>query len=670
MVDLNKDKIIAIDTETYWDVDLCRNKAFIATTTDQQLNSELYELDNAIDRERLKKICEDRSIYKAFHNAPYDMSCLHPWGIKVVPPIEDTMIMATLVNENFSSKKLKDLAKNYLGEKCEENEHLKNEKKKICKQLGIKAADFQYNMFPNDVLYPYAKKDTEYTMKLTYYFRNAVKPFEDIYQMEMKLAFIVHQMQLNGIRINREFLVDRIIKFGRERNAEKDAAREEIAKLGITFIKKQGKKEIPVEFNPLSVHHMRKIWLALELPILKMTKGKNPNISVDKETVAELLENEEYTHLYNLKGIRHLARFKFLHKQLSTYAVPLYSHYTTENHNRASFMFWQSGAKTGRFSAELIQTMPRVDYDKGTEDIRMIRFAFDPEPGKVFAFVDYNQIEMRLFAHFSNSELLIKDINDGFDPHLGTTYNLFPKDLIDKNPIVKDTLRGMVKWLNFGIIYGLGRKALILKVKEMIYRVAHINPDLRTDFEAVLGDIDGVLRRYAEKYPVAAYNKSVISSLYKDGYVEINLNSPLMRVHRRYSTPKQMAYKAVNMQIQGCAAYVMKLGMLRATDLIAKKYQKTKLLLTAHDELVFEIPKKPGYIEQILDLQETMADKVTFKVPLIASIKVSEQSWGAARNLLVNGVCAKHGKLTMVDNYSVAYCDGCKKYYYVGHLKT
>jgi len=664
---LSDKTIIAIDTETVWDTEVLSNKAFIATTTDQKLVSRLYDLrNNAQDVLDLKSICEDPNITKVFHNAAYDITCLWHWGIKCCPPFEDTMVMASIVNENFSSKKLKDLAKNYLKVDCNENEELKKVKKKICNERGIKADEFQYDMIPPEILYPYALKDTEYTLKLFYLFYKPLAPYRKLYEMEMRLIPIIVDMQLNGITLDREFLEEKIIKFGSERHYVHLECLEELNRLGIKFFKKMSaSRTIEVDFNPLSGDHMRKIWTELGLPILAMTKGKNPKISTEAKVLNEFLENEENFTKFDIKIIKLLARFRFLHKQLGTYAVPLYTHYTSEKARRAHFMFWQSGAKTGRFSAELIQTMPRIDHDKGEEDVRMIRFAFIPKKGYVLGFIDFEQIEMRIFAHESKSELLIKDLNGGFDPHMGTVYNVFDKALIDANPVIRDTFRSMIKAINFGIMYGMGVKALTFKIKDMIYRASHVNPEVREEFDKILKDVPGVLRKYYSKYPADVYTREVISQLYKQGSVEISFDSELMNYSRIYTVPRQMAYKAVNMIVQGSAAYVMKASMIRAHDWIKNHAPWISMLLTVHDELVFEIPKDKPYVAALLHLQELMEDRKTFSIPILASIKMSEKNWGSAYGMAIDGKCKKHGMLGTPDQWNIVYCPECKKKYVV-----
>jgi DNA polymerase-1 len=139
-----------------------------------------------------------------------------------------------------------------------------------------------------------------------------------------------------------------------------------------------------------------------------------------------------------------------------------------------------------------------------------------------------------------------------------------------------------------------------------------------------------ILRTYYKKYPVREYLSRTVSELYRTGSVKVTINRPLLTIHREYRVPHELSYKAVNIIIQGTAAYVMKAGMLRTWKWIKRTnlYPGIRLLLTVHDELIFEIPNKYAKEQVVPILTELMADKTTFKVPIIASPKVSDKSWG------------------------------------------
>jgi DNA polymerase-1 len=682
--------VIAIDTETFWNTKTVMNQAFIATTTDQMLQTRLYELrrdditkwdEHAIkqflDFAALKHICEDPNTLKIFHNAPYDIGCLEQVEIFVVPPYEDTMIMASIVNENFSSKKLKELAKKYLHEKCEEEAALKKVIASI-KRYNKKMDDeyeFSYEDIPFEILYPYAKQDSVYTIKLYYLFKNPLAEFRKLYEdIELPIIEISCEMTRNGLRVDRDFVGNKIIDFVKLRDKELEKIFEEINILGIKFYKKGGTKNNPklteVKFNPRSPNHLVQLWVFLNLPVLKRTKPskKHPegNICTDKNVLQEFIENQENVDKYNVKVLSYIARYKFLDKQLNTYLIPLYLHYTNEEHDRAHFQLWQSGAKTGRFSGELIQTMPKVDQDRDESDVRVVRYAFIPAEDHVLCFIDYEQIELRLFAHNAHSDILTDLIVKGLDPHLNSVYVIFPKHIVDISPLVRDTLRGMLKHIVFGIIYGMGKKKLLLRIRDIVYRIAKLVPAIYDEMMAIANNPGAILQTYYSKFPVMEYQRRIVSELYRRGNVEISFDSALMKFRRVYRTPHHLAYKAVNMIVQGTAAYVMKTGMIRTYRWIKENPQyEIKLLLTVHDELVFEIPKAKPYVAIMYKLQELMEDKVTFSIPIEASIKATEKNWGEAYTMARDGYCKKHGKLPIPDRWGITYCDSCKKRYFV-----
>jgi hypothetical protein len=131
-----------------------------------------------------------------------------------------------------------------------------------------------------------------------------------------------------------------------------------------------------------------------------------------------------------------------------------------------------------------------------------------------------------------------------------------------------------------------------------------------------------------------------------------------------------MAYKAVNMIVQGSAAYVMKTSMIRAHTWIKNHAPWIRMILTVHDELVFEIPKDKPYVAALLYLQELMEDRKTFSIPILASIKMTEKNWGSAYGMAIDGKCKKHGMLGEPDEHNIVFCPECKKKYTVCPSQT
>lgn len=637
-------QIIAIDTETA-DTETQNNVPFLATSTDTALISKVYHLNGKEETEdylALKAICESSGYDKVFHNAVYDIYCLSLIGINVVAPFEDTMLMTGLINENYDSKKLKVLAKTYLNEECLEDAALKRIKNKLIKSLekiGFEDT-FTYKMIPPDILLSYAIKDTEYTIKLYYYF---LKPVNDnykvLYDFEKSLILDIVEMIKVGLRIDRPFVKNITEEYAAEVDSIYTNILDILDKNDIYFVDKILRKtstgiinyannhgidildvtknentgvitatyEVP--FNSNSVDDIRYVLTNLNVDITKVTE-KTGELCTD----AEILKSVKNDDSDGYRFVEALIRYRFLNKQLTSYFKPLYKRYTYENDDIAHFTFYQSGAKSGRFTAKLIQTIPRKDEIKDERFIKMTRKAFIPKKNKAMVFIDYDQIEMRIFASNSNCALLINDINNGLDAHYGTAINLFGQDAVNND---KKELRRRAKTINFGIIYGMGQAKL-----------AH-------DLKLPLIQAIEILSNYYAKYPVKPYIAQLTSMLCRQGFVNLSYNSPLMSFNRDYRVPPELAYKAVNILTQGSAAYVMKYGMKRVLNFITKEKLNIKLACTLHDELIFDICESDYSLDLVKALIEQMEDRETFAVPITATAKFSKTSWADAEEIIL-----------------------------------
>ena len=616
---------IAIDTECDWDFDKNVFVPFIATATDSQLKSTLYTLCKKKDYIALKKLCNNTHTPKVFHQVLSDLMSLHQIGIKINGKLHDTMIQASLVDENQERKGLKPLAKRFLNDDCKDSTVLKRLLTKYKKDNAndkhtSRTSHVQWSTLPKNIIEPYAIKDTERTLKLHYVFSTPLKPFTKLYDFELSLVPVIFKMQLTGLRINRRFVKKMLTAITKKTNSLYDEMYNVIkqhslkllhiddyykiekkwtdTKTSLLKIKKQ-------VFNPKSTAQVQRILATLKVPIRTQTKT---GLATDKATLFE-----HRTVIF----VNRLLQYKFYQKQLTTYYEPLLNYYTSPTNDRAHFVFFQSGAKTGRFSAELIQTIPKVEapgsnlLEELKNEPRVVRKAFIPADDYYFISIDYDQIELRLFAHFSNCEVLIKDILSGKDPHLMTAYNLFSKKIVDKN-IYK--YRKIAKNIVFGIIYGMGQSKLANTLGVSLFEAASI------------------LKQYYDMYPVEEYTKRLIGQIWRLGYLELNVQSQRLQVYRHYNIPQEMAYRAPNYQIQGTAGYVMKAAMKRVASLINSKYKdKVRLLLTLHDELLFEVHKSLDAKNISNVLVTEMSDIVTFKVPIVCTPKISYTSWGEVK---------------------------------------
>lgn len=646
-------RIVSVDTE------YAHYIPFIGTSTDEQLESTLYVIKKKSDFRKLKNLCESTSTLKVFHAAVNDIYALSNVGIKVKPPYACTMIAATLLNENYESKKLKVLAKEQLGEDCEEETALKKVKSKLRAEAKKAGKYFTYDMIPPKILYPYALKDTVYPMKLWYLYKKPLKKYQKLFDFEMELIALTVKMVQRGLRVDRKFVKKMIVLYKEEiqilynrmlrltkkagleftvtkvyksnnRERVKDlvtkfAAKHDLVILGYSWKDGANKILLKEKFNPNS-DHLQQVITGLEIPITEKTKE-------EKYVTDKIVLDAYKEHSF----IKYLLEYRFFTKQLNTYYEPLYNRYTSATNDRAHFMLYQTGAKTGRYSAELIQTMPKRFEEKEVRFQRLVRKAFIPDKDYVYVCIDYDQIEMRVFAHLANSRRMIKNINNNLDPHLGAAYDIYGKHIVEYSKNVKDLCRRSIKWVNFGIIYGMG----VAKLTETINRTS---ADIREAIEKESGEQADlvikhpsvILQEYHEKYPVKKYIAELTSELYRNGYITITVDSKLMSFTRDYRVPQELAYKAVNTAVQGLSAYIMKYGMKRAEQCIIRNRFDARLLLTIHDELMFEVHKSENLGLVIRRLTRAMEDRVTFKVPILAGAKTSDVSWADVKDYASN----------------------------------
>lgn len=555
---------IAIDTET----DKYK-KPFLISTCDSNIVSNLYYPDKESDYSYIKDICSSRKVSKVFHNAVFDIYALSLIDIEVVRPYHDTMVMASLLNENYSPKKLKYLAKVFLKEETNEAKELNKIKAKYKKLYG---KDFGFDKLPLEVIKPYAAKDAEYTMQLFNMFKEPIDSFEYLYRLEIKLVPILVDMVKRGLIVDRDF------------------CKSEIKHLSDLYSIYSGKvfSSVGKIFNINSSDEIRNILKDRDIRVKNRTKkGK---ISTAKEDLLSI-KDDTFNNILKMRSID---------KQINTYYEPLLNNYTTETDTAAHFTLYQSGAKTGRFSADLVQTIPNKVSVSDSSVINRVRGAFIVREGFTNVYMDYSQIEMRLFAHFSNDKTLITAINNDVDAHYDTACNLFGKDVVDAN---KKYYRSIAKGINFGIIYGMGKQSLAETLGLSLY------------------EANKALKEYYSKYRVREFVDEVTSELYKKGFITLSY------VNRIYRIPKHMAYKGVNALIQGAAAYVIKLAMIRLAKYLKQFNGLINLLLTVHDELVFEIHNSLNVVAEAKKLHSIMEDRETFKVPITASIMFSTTSW-------------------------------------------
>jgi DNA polymerase-1 len=557
---------IALDTE----YDEVTKVPFIATMSDGDSSALLFP-DDPKDYFTIKRISEDPNITKIFHSATSDIYALSRIGINVKSPYEDTFIMASIIDENFNSKRLKDLAKRYLKEPCKEKKELDKAKRVWKKKLG---KEFRWSKIPKEIIEPYAVKDAEYTIGVYDYLLPRLGDHRKIYEMELELIPIITAMEQRGHRIDRIFCQQEMDRLKQIHQYYYDRITHIVGKC--------------VNYNSPKV--LKQIIQDQDIVLTQKT-ASGKSLSTNKDILEPLAKE------HNI--IQYILNCRNIDKQIGTYYEPMLTEYTSPNNSIAHFSFWQSGTKSGRFSAELIQTIPKENNKR--EISNSVRRAFIPRPGFLNFYFDYNQIEMRLFAHYTKNESLIRRIIDGFDPHDGTAIDIFGQEKYDNDP---KYCRKAAKTLNFGMIYGMGSSALAAKL-DMPFRDANM-----------------IMADYDHAYHVRSFIQKMTSLLFRQGYIELDF------ICRQYHVPKNLAYKAVNILCQGSAAYIIKLAMIRLKDLFQSRYPEARMLIQMHDELAIEIPANiPNIREFVMDVKNTMEDHTTFRVPMTVSVDWSNKSW-------------------------------------------
>ena len=390
-------------------------------------------------------------------------------------------------------------------------------------------------------------------------------------EIDLPLMPVLARMESSGIKIDCDVLAEMSRRLERECN---DKARQIYDKAGFEFNINSPKQLGDVLFNKMN----------LPKPV-KYGKGKTISTAVD---VLEGLAAEHEVPRLVLE-YRHLSKLK------STYvdALPSLCHPDT---GRLHTRFNQAGSATGRLSS----TNPNLqNIPIRTELGREIRAAFIAEKGNVLLAADYSQIELRLLAHFSEDPLLVDAYRRGDDIHTLTAAQVFgvPPMMIDAEH------RRRAKAVNFGIVYGLSPFGL--------------SQQLGIDTKEAKRFIDA----YFEKYTgVKTFIERTLEQVRRDGFVSTLFGRvrPIPDILSKNPNMRGFAERtAVNTPLQGTAADLIKLAMIRIDEELTSRKLRTQMLLQVHDELVFEVPKDE--VEEVRTLVQDRMEKVyDLRVPLVA----------------------------------------------------
>jgi len=600
------------------DVEYDYRDPFLGTTAEEidgELISKVYRLKVLSQKNEFKKLCEDKNIRKVWHNASGDFFILRCAGINVTRPYECTLIASNLVDENYAPRNLKKLAQAHLQEDTSAANRLKGTIKKYKEKAKKGGYQFMWSQLPDEMIIPYAKKDPEMALKLWYYWQTPLEKSRQLYEFEKSLIPVIVNMIYKGLRIDRY----RCTRISREYGRKLERLYDDMSKYLV-----DNKINLGKNFNPRSVPQIQQIILQLD--------PENTNIkpSTDKKALAILAVDSKFFSM--------LSKSRFFNKHKTTYYDPLHDYYTSNESDIGNFLVYQTGAKTGRFSVELAQTFPKPEESKLAGELHEVRKCIIPRRGKAFLCMDYEQQEMRLFAHYSNCEHMIETINKnvnvkGYDIYVDIADMLFG-DLFQREKLRK-ALRFITKTDALQLLYGSGEPKLLSSTVAMMYEkfdrsvIEEIGVDKQWAYD--------VIKKYKALYPVDQFNRGYMSELYKTGVIELKFDSELMKFKREYRIPRDFAYKSGNAVVQGTAAYVIKHAMKRVDERIKSEGWggRVDMILQVHDELIFEIDNNLSFIKQVYQtLKQEMEDRVTFKVPITVSGKWSSISLGDVKELI------------------------------------
>ena len=394
-------------------------------------------------------------------------------------------------------------------------------------------------------------------------------------EIDLPLVPVLARMEDAGVKIDLAVLGEMSVKLQREAETK---AHEIYERCGVEFNINSPKQLGDVLFNKL----------ALPMPV-KYGKGKKISTAVD------VMEGLAVEH----EVPRLVLEYRQLTKLKSTYVDALPALIRSQS-GRVHTTFGQTGTATGRLSSANpnLQNIP-IRTELGRE----IRAAFIAEPGHVLLAADYSQIELRLLAHFSKDKLLVEAFQRGDDIHTLTASQVFGVPPL----MVTPDHRRQAKVVNFGIVYGLSAFGLSQQLG--------IEP----------GEARKFIDAYFEKYAgVRAFIDATLEQTRRDGKVKTLFGRirPIPDINSKNATQRGFAERtAVNTPLQGTAADLIKVAMIRIDEEIRKRGLKSQMTLQVHDELVFDVPENEVNFMKPL-VRRHMEEAHSLDVPLVAEIGV------------------------------------------------
>ena len=583
---LEKAELIAFDTETtslnYMDAELvgvsfCIEEgeaAYVPVAHDYP--DAPAQLSREFVLDALKPILESDTVIKVGQHIKYDKNVLANYDITLNGIGFDTMLESYVLNSTAQRHDMDSLALAYLGHKTIHFEEI----------AGKGAKQLTFNQISLEEAGPYAAEDADITLRLHNAIWTKLKEIPELKNLlidvEVPLACVLSRMEQEGVLIDSQRL----------RQQSQDLATR------IAELESEVHEEAGEPFNLGSTKQLQHVLFEkMSLPIIKKTPKGAPSTSED--VLQELaLEYPLPKKIMEYRGLTKL-------KNTYTDKLPKMINHRT---GRVHTSYHQAVTATGRLSS----TDPNLqNIPIRNEEGRRVRQAFVPREGNKFVAADYSQIELRIMAHLSGDKGLLDAFAHGKDIHKATASEVFGVPLDE----VTTEQRRSAKAINFGLIYGMSAFGLS-KQLNIPRNEAQKYMDL-----------------YFERYPgVLEYMDSTRESAKEKGYVETVFGRRLYLPDIKASNGarrKGAERAAINAPMQGTAADIIKMAMIKVDDWIKKNASDdVTMMMQVHDELVFEIKedKVETYVSTITALMESAA---TLNVPLVVEAGVGE-NWDEA----------------------------------------
>lgn len=546
---------------------------------------------------QLAPLFEDPSVEKIAHNWKFDAHMFANANLKIAGRVHDTVVLTKLANENRRSFALRDLAAKKKGG-IVKFEYMVDSYKQLNKVTN-------YQQIPRELLTQYANADVwnAFVVFVDEYPKLIADDLVELYDKECEVMVALYAMERYGMRIDLDYEAPLKGDLQTLTDEAERAIYEEAGKM----------------FNINSGKQLYEVLLSIGVQAGWIAKTDKGNPKLDKDALNMLADK------YDVNIVKKILEYRKYEKLLSTYAVGIYDQKDADNVVHGNIN--QTEATTGRMSITkpALQTLPKKD--------KRIRRAFIPDDNYELYFMDLDQVEYRLFAHYAKIPSLIEAIKNGHDVHAATAAMIFHVELdkllhgmqeydVIQNKIKEATsleevaeyaelvdslqkytdMRSKGKTINFALIYGVG--------------IDHLSGLLK----CTITEATNLKVSYFAQLPEAQMFISTVHQVIKTrGFVK-NFYG------RRRRLDSDDCYKAPNALIQGCAADYIKSRLVDMFKYIRFNNLQTRLLLPVHDEIVVMVHESEA--AHVPVLRWLLSDFTSFRCPITAGIEKGSPSWG------------------------------------------